>query len=690
MKKSLLTPVRMAPSVKPRVKIALLCTLLMQMTPTNAQDWDTETISVSTGQSRPVASVPAVATVITREEIETQGYRTLEEALNQVTGLHSSPTTVFGLSILSARGYTGIQTYEFLVDGRPHFVALYGSKAFDVLRIPMETIEKIEILKGTGSSIYTSQAMMGVVNIVTKKDVNSTLVRGEIGSFNTKSITAITGFDLANYNTIISLDASTTEGHKPFYPADSATVLDNALGTETSLAPGHGNSDDNYVSLEATARDGDNVIAFTFGRLWDQGAYLGTLPVLDDKATQNQTSIGATSEFVVYEVDVEKVKGSLSLDYRETGLDDIQYFPPGTLGIFPDGVLGDLTFEELVFTGRLNGNFTGIKRHNISYSWTGKYETGRVSEFSANYDRSDESPIGIIPAPVGQYDVSGNLDDATSISFKVNDEITLHPSLFAHLGFAAEYHSEYDATFLPRAALIYNRSQKTTYKAMVGQGFRDPLYAERLDIGSPSIGPNPDVKPERITSVDFVVNTQFSKRLGVSGNLFYHVIEDQVSYGQQVDEVVFTPFNTDEQRGYGFEGTTEYKPTDSLSFKLNGAYQFNKGDYLLDNPVEEKTGFHPYVKISTHVGYTKGPFSGGAKATYVGDRDRRPLSLNPDPDEYTRVDVAASYKPSDSLEVKIKVENVLDDDTLEMAIGDNPFDNELPGRAFFLSLAYEW
>ncbi len=84
-------------------------------------------------------------------------------------------------------------------------------------------------------------------------------------------------------------------------------------------------------------------------------------------------------------------------------------------------------------------------------------------------------------------------------------------------------------------------------------------------------------------------------------------------------------------------------------------------------------------------------FTLGASYDYIGDRDRRPATVGrPEPERYSIVNLNVAYQPLENLKVSLKVENLLDEDALEMSIGDNPWDNEIPERAAFLSLNTRW
>lgn len=115
--------------------------------------------------------VPAATYVVTSEDIERSGATELGELLS---------STVPGIYISSRNGSTqedniklrGLVTEVLiLVDGVPYYKASHGAgaAAYDLRSIPLEDIERIEVVKGAGSALYGSMAAAGVINIITKK-----------------------------------------------------------------------------------------------------------------------------------------------------------------------------------------------------------------------------------------------------------------------------------------------------------------------------------------------------------------------------------------------------------------------------------------------------------------------------------------------------------------------------------------
>jgi len=124
--------------------------------------------------------------VITRQQIREQGARTVQEALRYLPGILSDGTAGTQLGALSSQFMRGGRTAQVLVllDGRPiNDLGFFGG--FDLSQITTDVVERIEISPGGGSTLYGSDAVGGVINIVTldPKPGSETVLEAAIGSY---------------------------------------------------------------------------------------------------------------------------------------------------------------------------------------------------------------------------------------------------------------------------------------------------------------------------------------------------------------------------------------------------------------------------------------------------------------------------------------------------------------------------
>ena len=130
---------------------------------------EVEVVSVATGRSQLVAHAPSVITLITAQDIEEIGARTLEEILRSVPGLQVS-YNFFNIPIYTFRGVSSLNNSEVLVliNGIRVNDSYIGAKGLYWNGFPMSAISRIEIIRGPGSAVYGADAFSGVINIMTK------------------------------------------------------------------------------------------------------------------------------------------------------------------------------------------------------------------------------------------------------------------------------------------------------------------------------------------------------------------------------------------------------------------------------------------------------------------------------------------------------------------------------------------
>lgn len=128
-----------------------------------------EVTSVSkTGQ--PLSRTAAAVFVITQDDIAHSGAANIPDLLRMAPSMDVSQINGNTWAV-SARGFNGRFSNELLVllDGRPVYTQTFGGVFWDVLDLPLENIDRIEVIRGPGGSIWGSNAVNGVINIITKK-----------------------------------------------------------------------------------------------------------------------------------------------------------------------------------------------------------------------------------------------------------------------------------------------------------------------------------------------------------------------------------------------------------------------------------------------------------------------------------------------------------------------------------------
>ncbi|HUS02318.1 MAG TPA: TonB-dependent receptor [Chitinophagaceae bacterium] len=172
-----------------------------------------------------------VVTVITKEQIDKSSGKTLSEVLNQQVGISiSGANNNFGTNqSLYIRGAHAANTL-ILVDGVPVYDASGETSQFDISNFSLYNIERIEILKGAQSTLYGSDAVAGVVNIITKKAGDKPVNLNAIlsaGSYNTyKGSVAVNGKSKRGDNYFISYSTINSRGFSSAYDSTGKNNFD--------------------------------------------------------------------------------------------------------------------------------------------------------------------------------------------------------------------------------------------------------------------------------------------------------------------------------------------------------------------------------------------------------------------------------------------------------------------------------
>ncbi|HXR06656.1 MAG TPA: TonB-dependent receptor plug domain-containing protein, partial [Candidatus Acidoferrum sp.] len=150
-----------------------------------------DTVYGASKHEQNVAEAPSSVTIITREEIQKAGYRTLADVLNSVPGLYTRYDRDY--TELGIRGFNNPGEYNsdflLLVDGHRMNVALTANAAIDRgFAVEVDLIERVEVIRGPGASLYGDNAFFGVINVITRRGgdiagAEASVSGGSLGSY---------------------------------------------------------------------------------------------------------------------------------------------------------------------------------------------------------------------------------------------------------------------------------------------------------------------------------------------------------------------------------------------------------------------------------------------------------------------------------------------------------------------------
>jgi vitamin B12 transporter len=201
--------------------------------PDSVAYWLDEIVVTATRSARPIARIPVSVSAITAREIRSSNARSFADLLERLPGVSIQRTGEFGRSdpIIRGLGDNG-KRLLVMVDGRPEKMALFGCTVTHTL--PLGRVERVEVVRSALSHLYGSDAMGGVVNIVTAKPTSPVEVgiRSVYGTYATQIYQLNHGGARPGFSYLVMADHRSSDGH-----VDNSAYRGTDLGTRVEVEP---------------------------------------------------------------------------------------------------------------------------------------------------------------------------------------------------------------------------------------------------------------------------------------------------------------------------------------------------------------------------------------------------------------------------------------------------------------------
>ena len=458
----------------------------------SAADNSIEKITVTANKfEQSINDVLASVSVIERAEIEASNVRDLPTLLSTRVGFQVNPNGGFGQNTgVSLRG-TGSGDTLILIDGVRTGSATLGQKALN--NVPLNSIERIEIIKGSRAAVYGSDALAGVINIITRESDNL-------------SLSATFGSDsYQNYQVAGSVKSGdiTTAFNAGFEKTDNFDVLQGVAPDED----GYKNKNLGFKVNYSDAHYGDFKLL---------GQYSEGFADYDSRFSP-ATSTVETSDFKNYQLSAGWNKNYISQSHS---ID---------IAISTDDSHDTSAFGENDFI---------TKRVQLDYN--GQYNLSEVLNISGgvNWYNDDVSHSST------QYDVQERDVLAVFIGAYYNAEKVL-----ANLTIRQDDDEQFGDEMTYTAAAGYHLSEDATFRISQSTGFKAPTFNDLYFPAFPGFPPssNPDLEPEKSLNQEIGLNVGFDIA-SIDVAIFRNDIEDKISLDSN-----FFPINLNEARYEGVE-----------------------------------------------------------------------------------------------------------------------------------------
>ena len=528
-----------------------------------------EVVITATRTARQLSSLPLPVTLISKKKIIQSGTIRLNEILNEQTGI---------ITVSDESGFEGVQIQGIasdyiliLIDGVP----LVGRSAgnFDLSRLTVGNIKQIEVVKGPSSSLYGSEALGGVINIITEKPKSEELhgnASYRFGSFTQQDINLDIKQRINKFRYAFFANRFSSEGYDLNPDVEGQTV----------------NPFENYTLNGRVFYDFNYKLSlFSSLRFYDQTQEAGF--TFDDTAFEGDTEEQEWNAHIRLD---HKWNDNFDMDYE---LYYTNYKASERLASpISDEVLSDSDFDQKLLRPEVRGNY--------DFAEAGTFTAG----IGFQYDELDRTFF----------------DDKVSFNSQyVYAQYDVNPieNLNVILGGRFDNHSEYSNQFSPKLALRYKLTDDISLKGSVGYGFKAPdfrqLYFDFTNsaVGYTVLGYNVAIdKLEELQALgqilDVVVSTddldnpleaessvgynlgitykkgKWNTELNLFRNDFKNLIDTRIIARKTNGQNVFSYVNFDEIYTTGLEVNAGYKINKNLN--INAGYQLL---YAFDKTKEE-------------------------------------------------------------------------------------------------------
>lgn len=664
---------------------------------------DKSTVSIATGSQQSLRRAPAVATVITAEDIAAMGATDLDQVLEMVPGLHVTRLALMYAPAYIIRGIGGGSQSNpqilILQNGIPVTTAYTGDRGLVWGGLSVENIARIEIIRGPGSALYGADAYAGVINIITKSaaDIPGTQAGVVAGSFNTKSAWVQHGGTLGAMTVAAYLHAGATDGFKEVIGKDAQSRNDAIFGTHASMAPGPVNTA--YDALDGSLELGYEKWRLRAGyKLRDDvgsGAGVSSALVPDNVRLKSER---ITADISWTDPQFAKDWGlsvmASYLNYAEsTPHSGIMLLPPGLMlpaGAFPDGMIGGPSRAERQFRLSTYVTYSGFADHNLRFGMghddLNLYKTETFKNFLL-------SPAGV-PIPTGPVIDYGNiqphiLPQRRKIDYVyVQDEWNFARDWALTGGVRHDQYSDFGGTTNPRLALVWDAALDLTAKLLYGRAFRAPAFNEQYGI-NPSANGNPNIRPETISTLEAAFSWQANKDTQANLNLFKYSMKDIIrAVPNPAPAPGLTFNNVGTQNGSGAE--LELIWDANRNVRVTGNYGYQRS---IDGATNRDAGYaphhHVYARVDWRVasGWLLSP-----QLNWVADRKRAEGDSRPPVPDYTTLDLTLRTSHGKSRwDFAVYVRNLFNADVREPSLAPGlaiPDDLPMAPRAIYVQMNY--
>jgi outer membrane receptor for ferrienterochelin and colicin len=586
-----------------------------------------------------ISDTPASVVLITRDEIETYGYSTLSEILDNIPGLYSlNDYSEYGSSFGIRGFWSGVanNNMTILINGVSQVNDLQSNYPFPKITVPVEAIERIEVIRGPMSVIYGNGAFYGVINVFTddsfykhsskpSKRNYGNQVTVTAGSGNTKKLFLRTSGKKNDFSYVFN--GSIFDTHGIDQPLDEmmrapetllyyGVPVNQRTGGSLEYSDKHFNFSGSFKNFfihffynESSNEPYYLMPSFSEGTKATSDVFIGSFgyrkKITEKIAINGKLNYIQNRDFQKYDFLFADFYGIQQLESNAWEAEINTFLNPSdnlelTAGLYYRKVMKAINLYDLP-------SFNTITLVNNYFYLPGNDSIETRAFFTqANYKlfRNFNIIAGCRLEQMPKYYLAADLAAGTESFTKISN-----------------VYDQDNIEIIPRLAFIYKLNKNNIFKFLYGNAINRPSYFQNTLnlLLEPSIGP---LKPEKIHTLELNYIASFSNSLSLNLSFFHNTLNNLITRIGELDEngdYQTWSANAGKLITHGFESTLYMKPLNNLNLDISWIFQktLDKMDGHEGRTVPYSPNFLGYLKAS----YLHKKFTISIMGNYVGSME---------------------------------------------------------------------
>jgi len=645
-------------------------------------------ISIALGVDQDQQRAPGIISLITKNDIKASGAKNIDDILRSVPELRvlEGPTTRTNYIM---RGSLHDRLL-FMINGIAIKDQFVGSTGLVWKGLPVNSIKRIEIIRGPASTTYGADAVSGAINIITKSndDIETAQIGLSFGDFNSQQAWLSVKSEFKGFKSSLTLEYNETDGYDAIIEEDAQTELDKVFNTNASQAPGKIQKQWQGFDVRLDIQKDQWHLRSGYIDRKNVGMGVGLVNALDPYGRHTDKRYNLDLTF--HEPNLtENISLTSVLSYIGTTLGYEEFhriYPAGAFGgAYPDGLLSGGVIDERHMLFNASVLYMGIEKHTIRAGAGLAIDEiiNVVHRVNSGLDRNG------IPIPAGSpiVDLTGSNftflpeEKRESNFIFVQDIWTIKNNLELTLGLRHDQFSDFGDATTPRIALFWQLTQKLSAKFLYGKSFKSPTFQELYIRNSPVFKGNPDLKPELASTTELAFNYQAAANLQLNFNIYNIRNTDSIESNENRE---YINIGKSESNGFAFE--VKWQPTNRLIVSGNFSQSKVKGK-LINSGTTFTSPHSAYFNIDWKI---TSNWRLNIRNNWLGKQHREIGDSRANIAPYSLVDFNVINNTYKNWQFSLLGKNIFDADARDAEDIDLPKDLPLQGRSLFFEASYSF